>query len=951
MNRRRRPVALLLFLLVSMPFPAGAQERVTTTGVTTPVEHFGFEIGADYQLASYAELQSYWERLARESDRMVLDTIGTTTRGRPQLMAILSAPENLRRLDRYREISERLTRARALTEDEARRFSEEGRAVVWIDGGLHANEVLGAQQLIELVFRMTSRNDPETLRILDDVILLAAHANPDGHDLLADWYMRRDDPRERSTDHVPILYQEYAGHDNNRDFYMSNLLETTHLNRVLYREWYPQIVYNHHQRGPLGTIMFAPPFRDPANHYIDPLMLTSIQQVGSAMHQRFVEEGKGGTTMRSGATYSTWWNGGLRTTPYFHNMIGLLTETRGHPTPIEIPFVPERQTSTNSDLPLPVEPTERWHFRQSVEYSQTANRAVLDYASRNRDRLLMNAWRMGRNSIERGSRDHWTILPDDIERAGEVLGSTSTAGSRAEWDAVLHRSEDRDARGYVLPADQADFNTATKMVNALIKAGVEVHRARSDFVIGETTYPEGSYVVRSDQAFRPHVLDMFEPQDHPDDIQYPGGPPVPPYDITGWTLAYQMGVEFDRILDAFDAPLEPVGELVQPGPGRIVGPGGLDESAPAGTADRSEGAGESAGWVLDHRVNDSFVSVNRLLAAHIPVYWLLEPLDAESPGGEVRAARAAPDAEGRSGAFYVPAVEGAEEALASAVEEAGVIATALSRAPAGASALELEPVRVGLWDEYGGSIESGWTRFVLEGFGFEPELVFARELDAGGLRDDFDVLIFPDGAIPMSRSSRSPSGQPAPTEIPSRWRGRLGHVSDDVTVPRILEFLEEGGTVITLGSSTSLGYHAELPIFDWLTDERGRPLSRDEYYVPGSVLEVRLAEDLPATHGLPARVDVLFDESPVFGLEPGATARGIRTVGWFDTTEPLRSGWAWRQERLLDGTTMLQAPVGEGSLYLIGPDILFRGQSHGNFSLLFNAIHSGAREETAIPGS
>ncbi|MDX1566158.1 MAG: M14 family metallopeptidase [Longimicrobiales bacterium] len=951
MKRRSRSFALLGPLLLLVPLAVGAQEGAAIAEVTTPLEHFGFEIGADYQLANYAELQSYWVRLARESDRMVLDTIGTTTRGRPQLMAIVSAPDNLRQLDRYRRISERLTRARGLTEEEARRLSEEGRAVVWIDGGLHANEVLSAQQLIELVFRMASRTDPETLRILDDVILLAAHANPDGHDLLANWYMRRDDPLQRSTDHVPILYQEYAGHDNNRDFYMSNLRETTHLNRVLYREWYPQIVYNHHQRGPLGTIMFAPPFRDPANHYIDPLMLTSIQQVGSAMHQRFVEEGKGGTTMRSGATYSTWWNGGLRTTPYFHNMIGLLTETRGHPTPIEIPFVPERQSSTNSDLPLPVEPTGRWHFRQSVEYSQTANWAVLDYASRNRDRLLMNAWRMGRNSIERGSRDHWTVLPGDIERAGEVLGSTRTPGSRAEWESLLHRPEDRDPRAYVLPSDQADFNTATKLVNALLKTGVEVHRAAAAFEIDGTAYPEGSWVVRTDQAFRPHVLDMFEPQDHPDDFQYPGGPPVPPYDLTGWTLAYQMGVEFDRILDAFDAPLEPVGDLAELGPGRIIDTAGADPSgAPAGAVP-SGGSGRSGGWLLDHRVNDAFTAVNRLLAAGVPVYWLLDPTATPAPGGGDGPQDSASDAGSRVGTFYVPRVEGAAETLAAAVEEAGVVATALAHAPTGAAALELEPLRIGLWDEYGGSIDSGWTRFVLEAFGFAPELVFPRELDAGDLHEDFDVLVFPDGAIPRNRSSRSASGQPGPSEIPSRWRERLGHVSDDVTVPRILEFLEEGGTVITLGSSTSLGYHAGLPIFDWLTDERGRSLSRDEYYIPGSVLEVRLAGDLPATHGLPARADVLFDEAPVFGLEPGAIAQGVRALAWFDTSEPLRSGWAWQQERLLDGTTMLQAPVGEGRLYLFGPDILFRGQSHGTFGLLFNAMHSGAGQATTVPGS
>jgi len=248
---------------------------------------------------------------------------------------------------------------------------------------------------------MVSRNDPETLRFLNDVIILAVHVNPDGMELVSNWYMRESDPKKRSTQNVPRLWEKYAGHDNNRDFYMSNLIETTNINRVLYHEWFPQIMYNHHQTGPAGAVMFAPPFRDPFNYNFDPLIPPLIEMVGAAMHSRFVAEGKPGTVMRSGSTYSTWYNGGLRTTTYFHNMIGLLTETIGNPTPLEVPLVPERQLPI-SDGPFPVAP-QTWHFRTSIEYEMTANRAVLDLASRYREELLYNIYRMGRNSIERGS--------------------------------------------------------------------------------------------------------------------------------------------------------------------------------------------------------------------------------------------------------------------------------------------------------------------------------------------------------------------------------------------------------------------------------------------------------------------------------------------------------------------------------------------------------------------
>ena len=508
----RRPTHLTLLALATLATPATAQ-------LTTPEEQFGYRIGTDYQLINYQGLTDYWQLLARQSDRMTLESIGRTEEGREQWMATITSPANRPNLERYKEIARRLAQAEGITEEEARALAAEGKAVIWIDGGLHASELLGIQQLMELVWQMVSRDDPETMRFLDEVILLAVHANPDGHALYANWYMQNDDPLERSTRGIPVLYQKYAGHDNNRDFYMASLAESENMNRVMYREWFPQIVYNHHQTGPSGTVMFAPPFRDPPNHNLDPIIITSLDQVGSAMHHRFVVEGKGGTTMRSGAGYSTWWNGGLRTTPYFKNMIGLLTETIGHPTPMAIPFLPNRQI-THGDLPLPVTPG-TWHFRQSVDYSQTANRAVLDYASRNREHLLFNIWRMGMNSIERGSRDSWTVLPSWIDRVADEVGAR---GSQEQYEEYLRDPDKRDARGYIVPADQRDFPTATRFVNALLKGGVKVHRAVADFSVAGKDYPSGSYVVTAAQAFRPHVIDMFEPQNHPDDFPYPGGP-------------------------------------------------------------------------------------------------------------------------------------------------------------------------------------------------------------------------------------------------------------------------------------------------------------------------------------------------------------------------------------------------------------------------------------------
>ncbi len=915
MQQRRRGASTLLFILLAGAACTGVPGAPPS--VTTPEEQFGHEIGADYVLPNYRQLSEYWHVLAAESDRMVLDTIGQTEEGRDQLMAIITSPANHRDLDRFREIARRLALAEGVSEEEARALAREGRAVVWIDGGLHATEVLGAQQLMELVYQMISRSDEETLRFLDDVILLAAHANPDGHDLVADWYMRIAEPEQRSTAGVPVLYNKYAGHDNNRDFYMSNLEETTNINRVHAREWFPQIVYNHHQTGPAGTVMFAPPFRDPPNHNLDPLILTSLDQVGGAMHARMVAEGKGGTTMRSGASYSTWWNGGLRTTPYFRNQIGLLTETIGNPTPVEIPFIPDRQI-THGDLPLPVTPGV-WHFRQSIDYSQTANRAVLDYASRNREHLLFNIWRMGMNSIERGSRDSWTVLPAEIEAAAAEVGRR---GGVEDYDRLLRSPEDRDPRGYVLPSDQADFLTATKFVNTLLKNGVTVHRATAAFEAGGRSYPAGSWVVKTAQAFRPHVLDMFEPQNHPNDFAYPGAPPTAPYDNAGWTLAYQMGVVFDRILDGFDGPFEPVE---------------WPADAPAGAV---VGTSSPSGFLLSHEVNDAFIAVNRLLAQGRDVYWMKESFTA---AGEGRPA----------GTFYLAGGD-----MAPTLEEwAGEIGLSFVGVaePPGGPAFKLRPVRIGLWDRYGGSMPSGWTRMILEDFEFPFEVVYPPELDAGDLAGRFDVLVFEDGAIPLEDRSRGEAEggrfrlpEDFEATVPEEYRGRLGEVTVATTVPRILDFLRAGGTVVTIGSSTNLAYHAGLPVRNHLLGPDGRTLPSERYYVPGSVLDLRVDNTSPLAHGLGERASVMFSRSPVFDLAPGAVGRGVQAVGWFDQPAPLRSGWAWGQELLEGGVAVLEARVGEGSLFVLGPDITFRAQSHGTFPLLFNGIYYGTAADAVV---
>lgn len=917
----RRPLALVLVALLAGAALAPAQQP----SVTTPKAFFGFHMGDDYCLANYRQLKAYWEKLAGESDRIKLVTIGTTAEGRPQLAAVVTSPENHRRLDALKTISRRLALADGVAEPEARKLAAAGKAVVWIDGGLHASETLCAQVLIETVYQFLAADDAETRRVLDDVVILFVHANPDGHDLVADHYMKEAEPTRRTLTGLPRLYQKYVGHDNNRDFYANTQAETKNLNRFMYREWFPQIMYNHHQSGPPGTVLFCPPFRDPFNYFCDPLVLNGIDSVGAAMMQRFLVEGKPGATSRSGAPYSTWFNGGLRTTAGFHNMIGILTETVGSPTPSSIPLVASKQLP-KGDYLAPIAP-QKWHFRQSVDYSVTANKAVLDYASRHREQLLFNIWKMGNNAIERGSRDSWTITPKIVEAAQAATAGKGGKGAKdapkggADFDKLFRDPAKRDARGYILPADQPDFLTATKFVNALLGTGVTVHRATADFEVAGKRYPRGSFVVKSAQAFRAHVLDMFEPQDHPNDFAYPGGPPVRPYDSAGYTLAYQMAVKFDRILDGFDGPFEAItAESLAPPPGRVV---------------NADGA---VGFFLGIETNDAFRAVNRLHAVREEVRRLRAPAEV---GGTLHPA----------GTFFVPRKPSTVPVLERIAADTGVTFRGSPAAP-GAEAVVLSPARVALWDRFGGSMPSGWTRWLLEQFEFPHTVVFAPELDKGGLRERYDVLILVDGAY----GGDGPGGaggkgafapDPMPDEAPKGPVAQRGSITKATTVPQLKRFLEAGGTVLTIGSSTKLGQELGVPVANYLTevDDKNEPkaLASTKFYVPSSVLRAKVDPSNPLAWGLGEYADVMFSNSPTFRLTSGADAAGVRRVAWFDTPTPLRSGWAWGQQHLEGGTAIVDARVGRGRLALLGPQVLFRGQPHGTFKFVFNGIVESVR--------
>ena len=901
-----------------------------TQTLPSPLQHFGFAIGDNYKLANYAQTEAYFKKISTLSDRVKLVSMGETEEGRTQYMMIVSSPENIKNIGRYREISQQMAHAENLSDAKAKILSNEGKAVVWIDGGLHATEVVGTHQLIETLWQLVSRNDPETRRILDEVIILLVHANPDGQELVSNFYMSNPDTLKRSFSQLQRLYQKYVGHDNNRDFYMMSMKETQNISRQLYVEWMPQIIYNHHQAGPPGSVVAGPPYRDPFNYLFNPLVITGIDAVGAAMINRLNVEGKPGYTERGGSVFSTWYNGGLRTTSYFHNMIGILTEIIGNPTPSTVPLVPSRLLPSGN-TPYPVMP-QKWYFKKSIDYSVSLNYAILDYAARNREHLLYNIYSMGKSSIDAGNRDYWTITPKRIDEISNAYknapksrrsADTSSASTRERMDTIplkyytniLKDKARRDPRGYILTADQPDFPTVVKFVNALIRSGISVKRATAQFSAAGKSYPAGSYVVMTNQAFRPHVLDMFEPQDHPNDFLYPGGPPVKPYDIAGWTPAFSMGLQFARLQDAFDGPFQtiPYGEIQSPG---------------AVFSDASS----SAGYLLDSRCTNSFVAVNNLLSAGLQVYRTKDKTVGK------------PDA--AQGSFFLPSGRKVRELLGKASTELNLPVNGVSKRPSSLTG-KLSPARIALWDTYGGSISSGWTRWIMEQHHFPFNAIYAKEIDAGNLRKKYDVIIFVSGAIPSPIKSENYSSRDTTkiTDIPAEYRYQWGKITADTSVVELKKFMEAGGTVITIGRSTNLAYHLKLPVKNALTEmvkEKAVPLSAEKFYIPGSILRVKVDTTLQAGWGLASETDVFFDSSPVFRINPEISAQRVVTpIAWFGKTPPLRSGWAFGQEYLQDGVVAFEANVGKGKLFAFGPEITFRAQTYSTFKLLFNQLYLG----------
>jgi hypothetical protein len=854
-----RSCTIVLLIFIGLGAAPGQTPRVPE-----PADVFGFKPGTDYKLATHAQIVEYFRRLDAASDRVIVEEIGKTVEGRPLILASISSEANIKNRARYKEIARQLATARGIESAKARALAKEGKAIVWIDGGLHATEVAHAQHTPEFGWWVATDESDEARRMRENAILLLMPVmNPDGLEVVTNWYARNlGTPFETTS--PPLLYHHYIGHDNNRDWYMFTQNETEAVARVLYHEWFPQIVYNHHQSSPFPGRIWGPPMENPVNPNLDPLIVSTINQIGEAMRKRFDEEEKPG--YNSGIVFDMWWNGSMRGAPDFHNMAGFLTETAGYryatPHCYSRDEIPDTfgERASNLDAKNPSTNYTNpwlggcWPLRSAVDYMLTASRAVLNFGATLKEDFLFNIWRMGTRQIARGEK---------------------AVGGPFAYAIDL--------------SAQHDPTATVEFLRTFRKGGVEIRQADAAFSAGGREYPAGTYVI-GPQAFRPYVIDLMEPKQYPDRRQYPGGPPEPPYDMTGYELGLQMGVNADRITEPFTLPPRIV-DVIPAASRQTVGTGDV--------------------FMLTRRANMAARAINRLLEA----------------GARVAVAS--------SGDFVVQGV--ARDVVERATGDLGVPVRTSSPSR---DVRALRAPRIGLYRSHLANMDEGWTRWVLEQYEFPYGTLTDKDIRAGDL-SGLDIILFSDES-----EDRIVNGHRAGT-MPPEYVGGIG-VEGAAALKR---FVENGGWVYAWDGAADFAISTfGLPLRNIV-----RNVPPQEFFIPGSLVNLDTKPDSILAAGMPERAIAFFVESQAFSIIPAASEgkqrieRDLEVFASYASKDFLASGWELGGRRFAAGRPAgVRVPVGKGQVVVLAFRPHFRGQPHNTFKLLFNPIFASTTEG-AVP--
>ena len=845
--------------------------------ITSPEAFFGFQLGSDRQMARWDKIVDYFRLLDQQSEKIQVIDMGSSTEGHPFLLVIISSRENLANLEHLREVNAQIKDPRGISEEVINSLVGEGKAIILQSMGLHATEIGSTQMVSELAYDQITRTDEEATHILDNVIsLMVPCFNPDGQIMVTDWYNKYVGTEyEGST--PPWLYHKYAGHDNNRDAFMFNLVESEYMAQIMYKEWQPHAYQDHHEMGCYGARLWICPYSEPLHPHGDPLVWREISWYGAHMAYKLEEAGK--TGVLNASLFPAWSHLGFHWMGNYHNIASMLTESAHAKlaTPMYIHrsqlkgeddrkqlldeggntlrAFPHYKPQTN--FPHPWEGG-WWRVRDIVEQQKISAWGLLDMAARNKDTILRNAYLKAKRQT--------------------VLGASGTPAA------------------YLIHPDQHDSLTVLTTINRLLVQGIDIQKATHDFTLNGSSYPAGIYCIPLNQPKMGVIKTLLGRTLYPDDAwtRHPDGTPQRPYDTTTDTMVEFMGVEVvpaqGNIAGRFEAVTEP-----EPLTGGVVGT-------------------SQAGYLFDGRLNDSFKVLNRLFDQRVEVTRLHETVSVEAE-------------EFPAGAFVAAA--GSEDLLKQITEDCGVTFRAL------AESLEIKQhetrrLRIGMYQRYwGGNMDEGWTRLVLEQFGFPYQTLKDEEIIAGNLNERIDILLLPDDSIDMIIGDKT-EDRLRENPVPPEYRSGIGEEG----IEAIEDFVQGGGVLVALNQASNFAIEKlSLPVQNALSGK-----SAKEFYCPGSTLHANIDTTHRLTYGMPNEALIFFWNGPTFRVQPSFSNERCEILVQYPERDILQSGWLVGEEQIAGTAGMISVGYGEGSVVLFGFRPQHRAQTHGTFKLLFNAL-------------
>jgi hypothetical protein len=872
-----RNFLVALILCVSGPCWAGAQ-------IPTPAETFGHEVGADRKLIPYPDVLSYLDTVATASDRVSIEDAGRSTLDNPMKVVILTSKENQANLERLREIARLIAKPGDLTPEQSQQLVDEGKVIALVSCSIHSTEVGSTQMVTEFVHDFATTEDPEKLAWMDEVVLLVMPSiNPDGQVMIVDWYNKW-----LGTDfeggRMPWLYQHYVGHDNNRDFYMLTQKETQVVNDVLYHRWFPQAFLDEHQMGSTGPRMFVPPQTDPLNEEVHSLIFRQADVLGTNMSFRLEEAGK--TGVGHNMIFDSYWPGATRNTAWWKNITGLLTEV----------------ASARLASPIYVDPGElRGRGKGIPEYGRRSN--------------FPSPWQGGwwrlRDIVEYELVATWAYLEANAENRASILGNMN---KMARWS--INNGTTEPPYAFVIPPEQHDPVAAAKLVELLLRHGIEVAQASEELQVGYSVYPAGTTVIPAAQPYRPFLLTMLRPQRYPEVRNASDGGILAPYDVASWSLPLSMGVEVVEAAKPIETSLEPLTEVNWPRPQ-------IDEAA--------------AGHLIPAASDSAYPAINRILADGLKVHRLSADMEAADRGD-----------------IYIAAKDVEPSALGDIANELHVPVVPLATTP-NAELLQIVSARVGLFKPWVASMDEGWTRFILENYEFPLVTISNEQIQSGEFTAEVDVLLFPDVSPSIISEGEPEKGSRYRrrwTPMPPEYSGGIDTLpkpddkakkkKDDVKEikggERIKRWVKAGGTVVALDSSSQYFIDLfELPVTDVLAD-----VDRDEFNCPGSTLRVEMNLDSPLTFGMQAQEAIYFAGSPAFQTRVPDPRFGREVIARYpdDDKDILISGYLEGGKLLEKRAAAVEIEVGKGRVILIGFRAQHRAQPLRTFKLLFNTLYT-----------